>query len=214
MKTVVRHTIKLACLAALVACAAAVAAAQQPFASRLQIENLDALAPKAEKVVDVTLDENLLKLIPAIIRKADKNPNHPDVKRAAQIAAGFKGVYVRSFEFSEGGQWNDSDLASIRAQLKQPGWSRVVSVRTKKDGQNVEVYIMTDPSSVGGLAIVATEPTQLTVVNIVGRISIEDFATIQAHLPNYFPDLGIEIGDSGDKKPETKREAAPATKKP
>ena len=212
MRTVVRHTIKLACVATLVACASAVASAQQPFASRLQIENLDALAPKAEKVVDVTLDENLLKLIPAIIMKTSKND--PEALQAAKIAAGFKGIYVRSFEFDGAGQWNDSDLAAIRAQLKQPGWSRIVSVRTRKDGQNVEVYIMTDPSSLGGLAIVATEPTELTVVNIVGRISIEDFATIQAHLPNYFPDLGIEVGESGDKKPEAKREAAPPTRKP
>src|ERR1051325_2212812 len=136
MRTVVRHTIKLACVALLGACAAAVASAQQSFASKLQIENLDALAPKAERVVDVTLDENLLRLIPTIILKASKNSTDPDVKKAAQIAAGFKGVYVRSFEFSDGGQWNDSDLASIRAQLKQPGWSRIVSVRTKKDGQN------------------------------------------------------------------------------
>lgn len=212
MRTVVRHTIKLACVATLVACAAAVASAQQPFASKLQIENLDALAPRAERVVDVTLDENLLRLIPAIILKTGKNSTDPNVKKAAQIAAGFKGVYVRSFEFSDGGQWHDSDLAAIRAQLRQPGWSRIVSVRTKKDGQNVEVYIMTDPASLGGLAIVATEPTELTVVNIVGKISIEDFVAIQGHLN--FPDLGIELGGSDDKKPEAKRESAPATKKP
>src|SRR5918911_986531 len=132
MRTVVRQTIKLAGAALLVACAASVASAQQAFAqprSRLQIENLDALAPKADKVVDVTLDENLLKLIPAIIMKTKKND--PEALQAARIAAGFKGIYVRSFEFDGAGQWNDSDLAAIRTQLKQPGWSRIVSVRTR-----------------------------------------------------------------------------------
>jgi hypothetical protein len=217
MKTVITHTLKLVCVAALCACAQGAASAQQTLvqpASRLQIENLDALASKANKVVEVTLDENLLKLIPGLILKADKSDNHPDTKNIARIAAGFKGVYVRSFEFGSEGQWNEADIAGIRAQLRQPGWSRIVSVRSRKDGQNVEVYLMTDPSNFGGLAVLATEPNELTVVNIVGKINLEDLLALEGHLG--IPDLDIQIGgdtDRDDKKVETKRNA-PATKKP
>jgi hypothetical protein len=216
MKTVITHTLKLVCVAALVACAQGAASAQQALvqpASRLQIENLDALAPKANRVVDVTLDENLLKIIPAIILKSDKND--VEAKKIAAIAAGFKGVYVRSFEFDGEGQWNEADIAGIRAQLRQPGWSRIVSVRSRKDGQNVEVYLMTDPSSFGGLAVLATQPNELTVVNIVGKINLEDLLALEGHLG--IPDLDIQIGggdtDRDDKKTETKR-SPPATKKP
>lgn len=210
MRTVVKHTFKLVWVAALVACAATFASAQQPL-SKLQIENLDALAPKANRVVDVTLDENLLRIIPGLILKTDKDP---DAKKIAGIAAGFKGVYVRSFEFDGGGQWNEADIAGIRAQLKQPGWSRIVSVRSRKDGQNVEVYLMTDPSNFGGLAVLATQPNELTVVNIVGKINLEDLLALEGHLG--IPDLDIQIGgdtDRDDKKIETKR-ITPATKKP
>jgi hypothetical protein len=213
MKTVITHSLKLACLAALLACAVGSAHAQelaQPR-SKLQIENLDSLAAKADHVVDVTIDENLLKLIPSIILKTDKND--VEAKKIAAIAAGFKGVYVRSFEFSGEGQWAESDIAGIRAQLKQPGWSRIVSVKSRKDGQSVEVYMMTDPANLGGLAVIATQPNELTVVNIVGKINLDDILALEGHLG--IPDLDIQIGggDTDDKKHEPKRNA-PATKKP
>lgn len=213
MKTVITHSLKLACLAALLACAVGSAHAQelaQPR-SKLQIDNLDSLAGKADHVVDVTIDENLLRLIPSIILKGGKDD--PEAKKIAAIAAGFKGVYVRSFEFSGEGQWAESDIAGIRAQLKQPGWSRIVSVKSRKDGQNVEVYMMTDPANLGGLAVIATQPNALTVVNIVGKINLDDILALEGHLG--IPDLDIQIGggDTDDKKPEPKRNA-PATKKP
>jgi hypothetical protein len=227
MKTVFNHSLKLACLAALFACAPVAARAQKsvaqpravvepqtlvPPTSQLRIESLESLADKAEHVVDVTLDENLLRLIPAIILKADKNVE--EAKQAARIAAGFKGVYVRSFKFETEGQWKDADIRDIREQLKRPGWSRIVSVRSRKDGQNVEVYLMTDPASLGGLAVLATQPDELTVVNIVGKISLDDVLAIQGHFPG-FPDLNIQLGDAKDdeRKPET-RPAPPASKKP
>jgi hypothetical protein len=215
MKTVITHSLKLACLVALLACAAASARAQelaQPR-SKLQIENLDSLAGRAEHVIDVTIDENLLRLIPAIILKTDKHD--AEAKKIASIAAGFKGVYVRSFQFSDDKQWAESDIAGIRAQLKQPGWSRIVSVKSRKDGQNVEVYMMTDPANLGGLAVIATQPNELTVVNIVGRINLEDILALEGHLG--IPDLDVQIGggdtDRDDRKPEPKR-TQPATKRP
>ncbi|MFL6227425.1 MAG: DUF4252 domain-containing protein [Pyrinomonadaceae bacterium] len=208
MKTVIINSFKLACLAVLLACAPVAARAQSN--SKLQIENLEALAAKADNVVDVTIGEDLLKFIPAIILKTEKN--EVEAKKIARNSAGLKGVYVRSFNFAEAGQWHESDIAGIRAQLKEPGWSKIVSVRSRKDGQNVEVYIMTDPASFGGLAVIATQPNELTVVNIVGKINIEDLLSLEGHIG--IPDLDINIGgDTDDKKSDVKRNA-PVTKKP
>lgn len=210
MKIVFKHSFKLACLAALLACAAGAARAQQPI-SKLQIESLESLVPKADNVVDVTIDENTLRLIPMFINKSRKTS--ADVQKVARIAAGFKGVYVRVFEFGSEGQWAESDIAGIRKQLKEPGWSKLVSVRSRKDGQNVEVYLMTDPANLGGLAILATQPNELTVVNIVGKINIEDISALEGQFG--IPDLDIQIGnsDADEKKTDAKRNA-PATKKP
>jgi hypothetical protein len=209
MKTVFNHSLKLACLAALLVCAAGAARAQQQPISKLQIESLESLVSKADNVVDVTIDENTIKLIPMFIHKSAKTSE--DVRKIAKIAEGFKGVYVRVFSFGSEGQWAESDIAVIRQQLKEPGWSKIVSVRSRKDGQNVEVYLMTDPANLGGLAILATQPNELTVVNIVGKINIEDILALEGQFG--IPDLDIQIGEHEDKKPEPKP-AQPATKKP
>lgn len=215
MKTVVTHSLKLFCLAATLCCAHIAAHAQQqtfvPPRSKLQIEDLDRLAPKAEHVVDVTIPESLLGLIPRMLSKS----KDPDAAKVADIARGFKGVYVRVFQFGSEGQYAESDIAGLRAQLKQPGWERIVSVRSRKDGQNVEVYLMSDPANLGGLAVIATEPQELTVVNIVGKIDIDKLADLEGHLG--IPDLDIQTGSSGrddERKSEPKRANAGATKKP
>jgi hypothetical protein len=209
MKTLISHSLKLACLAAALACGSVAARAQEPI-SKLHIESLESLAPKADHVVDVTIDENTLKLIPMFIRKTKTDT---DAQKVLKIAAGFKGVYVRVFGFGSEGQWQESDIAGIREQLKRPGWSKLVSVRSRKDGQNVEVYLMTDPANLGGLAILATQANELTVVNIVGKINIEDILALQGQFG--IPDLDVQIGsDTDDKKSDAKHSNAPATKKP
>ena len=62
----------------------------------------------------------------------------------------------------------------MRAQLKAPGWARIVGVRSKKSGDNAEVFIGSTSGQVTGLVVIAAEPKQLTVVSIVGSIKPED----------------------------------------
>ena len=85
----------------------------------------------------------------------------------------------------------------MRRQLAAPGWQRLVEVRSLKQGTNCDVYLSMDGNRVNGLAIIAVEPRELTIVNIVGSIDLE-----QLHdLKNLgVPDLGIEA----DKKTITK----------
>jgi hypothetical protein len=131
--------------------------------------NLDQLAAKAKNVVDVTMDGPLLQLAGRFLSNKE-----PDEARAKRIVAGLKGVYVRSFEFDGPGEYDDKDVEQIRAQLKSPGWTRVVGVRSRRDGENAEVFLRTDGSSIGGLVVLVADPRELTIVNIVGQINPED----------------------------------------
>ena len=131
--------------------------------------SLDKLADKASQVVDVTLDGQLLQLASRFL--SDKNSDEAKVKR---LVGGLKGVYVRSFEFDHDNEYQESDVAPIRAQLKPPAWSRIVGVRSKKSGDNAEVFVSFDGSQFNGLCILALEPRELTVVSIVGVIKPED----------------------------------------
>jgi hypothetical protein len=69
----------------------------------------------------------------------------------------------------------------LRAQLRSPAWSRIVGVRSKRSGENSEVYIKTDSGKIGGLAILVTEPKELTIVSIEGAIDPDQLKQLGGH---------------------------------
>jgi hypothetical protein len=139
---------------------------------RLQLNFLDHLAKKAEEAVDVNMPAALLKLANWVL-----DPKDPDQARARKLIAGVQGVFVKSFEFKEDGDYSESDLESIRKQLTGD-WSCVVKVRGRQD--NVDVCLAQKDGKTLGLAIIAAEPRELTVVNIVGNISLEDLDAFES----------------------------------
>lgn len=145
------------------------------FGQPLQL-NLDKLAPKAAEVVDVTLDGALLQLAGKFL-----SSQKPDEARAKKLVAGLKGIYVKSFEFSKEGEYGEADLEAIRAQLRGPGWSRVVGVHSQHKGENTEVYIRSQGDQVAGFALITAEPKELTVVSIVGSIDLEQLSELGGH---------------------------------
>lgn len=174
-------------LAAMVACALALGApsatCQEP--AKLEIGNLERLAGKASEVVDVTLDEPMLQLAARFM--SDKRSS--DEAEARELVKRLKGVYVKSFEFDKAGEYSASDVESIRTQLHGP-WSRIVDVRSKRDGENAEVYMMGGGDNIAGLAIICAEPKELTVVNIVGPIDVDRLSDLEGRLG--VPRLGLE----------------------
>lgn len=137
---------------------------------------LDKLAAKASEVVDVSLDGALLQLASRFLD--DRNPDEANVKK---MVAGLKAIYVKSFEFDEKDQYKESDVEDLRTQLKAPGWSRIISAHSKRHGDNSDVYLKTDAGQISGLAIIVTDPKELTIVNIVGAIRPEDIRDLGGH---------------------------------
>ncbi len=162
---------KAAGLILLLAFCAATAHAQD---AKLQIEHLDKLAAKADQVVEVTLDERLLK---AAIKFLDSN--NPTEAKIKEIVSGLKGVYVRVFEFEKPGEYSPADIERIRSQLRAPGWQKMVGVYSRRGGDNVDVHVKMNGENITGLAIIAADPTQLTVVNIMGPIDLEKLRQLE-----------------------------------
>jgi Domain of unknown function (DUF4252) len=156
--------------------------------------SLDRLAEKASEVVDVTLDANLLQLAGRFL--SDKDADDAKVKK---VIAGLKGIYVRSFEFEKAGEYQDSDVEPLRAQLHTPAWSRIVGVRSRKSGENSEVYVKTENGKIGGLAILATEPKELTIVSIEGSIDPDQLSELGGHfgIPKVESDPQRKSGNRG-----------------
>ncbi|HKS67786.1 MAG TPA: DUF4252 domain-containing protein [Candidatus Acidoferrales bacterium] len=134
---------------------------------------LKKLAARASKTVDVTLDQSMLQFAGGFL-----DPKDPDQARAKKIIADMKGIYVHSFEFEKSGEYTDQDVAMIQDQLKGPEWSRIVNVKSKSEGQNVQVYFKKEGEKFKGLVVIATEPTELTFVDLVGPITPEDLRAL------------------------------------
>lgn len=152
--------------------------------SRLQMTSLDHLAAKASQTVDVSLDERLTRLAARVL--SDKDAEEKDVKK---LIEGIKGIYVKSFEFDADGQYVAADVEPIRTQLRGPGWTRLVNFMSKKEG-NVEVYMLFNGDQIGGLAVLAADDRELTVVNIVGPVDLDKLAKLEGQFG--VPELGIE----------------------
>ena len=181
MKSVLQTKFSALVIATLLIGSAAVAAKAQD--SRLQLGSLDHLAAKASESVDVNIDGRLMQLASKVLSGDD-----PDEKEIKKLVAGIKGIYVKSFEFENNGQFTAADVEAIRAQLRGPGWTRMVNITSKKEG-TVEVYLLMNGEEVGGLAVLSTEDRELTVVNIVGPVDIEKLGKLEGKFG--VPDLGL-----------------------
>jgi len=156
--------------------------------------SIEKLADKADEVVDVTLDASMLKMAAKFL-----NEDKGDEASAKKMVSGLNGIYVRSFEFSKEGEYSMADVDSIRAQYQPPTWSRMVGVRSRKSGEHTDVFVKQSNGSIAGLAVIAAEPRELTIVHISGNID-----------PAQLEKLGGEFGIP--KIEIEKKKAAPETK--
>ena len=129
------------------------------------------LAEKADEVVDVTLDANMLRLAAKFLSGKDS-----EERAVREMIGGLEGIYVRSYEFSEAGQYDKKLIDRIKSQLG-PSWKPLVTVRSKtKD--NVSIMADMHGDKVTGLVIIATEPREFTIVNIHAPIDIDRLAEL------------------------------------
>lgn len=170
--------------------AAIPAIAQQSF----DFKTLDKLGAKAKGSTNITLDNNTLKLALNFLGEGENS--------LKSLVNNLKGIYVRSYEFDKPGQYNEADLAPLRAYIKSLQWAKIVD--TREDNETSEIYILGLPNDkLGGLAIISAEPTEVTVVFISGTMDASDVAKLSGNLG--IPDLpslpGAVAKKSGPKNP-------------
>ena len=119
--------------------------------------NLDAVAAKAKEKAEITLEGALL---------AQALQMAPDKVKGA--GANVSRIVLRHYEFDQTGQYADSDLEAIRKQVST--WSRLVNVKDEKE--TVEIYMLNQDGKPGGFLLIAAEPKELTVVNVIGSIDL------------------------------------------
>lgn len=175
-------TVKLASLALLLVLGISATARSQ--SARIEMGQLEHLGTKASETVDVNIDERLMQLTAKFL-----SGKEPDELKIKELINGLKGIYVKSFEFERDGDYTQADIESIRSQLRNPAWGRILNVSSKREG-SIEVYLMSNASQVGGLVVLATNLKELTIVNIVGPVDLEKLSQLEGQFG--VPELGIE----------------------
>jgi len=204
MKLIITRSMRVLALGSALSVFAAAPAFAQGQA-KIDMSHLDKFAERADKVINVTVDEQLLRLAASFL--SDKKPDEAKIK---EMILGLKGVFVKRFEFEAPGEFTLADVESIRSQLNAPGWSSVANVRSKREG-NYDVSIMSEGSVIKGLAVLAAEAKAFTVVNIVGPIDLAKLAELEGKFG--IPHFGLEQ-IPGVTVTEKKREKNPEPDKP
>jgi len=153
-----------------------VPAAVSAQGARLQLDYLNKLAEKANDTVDVTVDAAMLKQTAGFLAGKGSDPT-----KVQQLLEGITGIYVKSFKFDTPGGYTDLDVEAVRKQLARPGWARVVGVRENRE--ITEIYLWKERDTNGGLAVIAAQPNELTIVNIVGRVDLASLGALGPMIP-------------------------------
>jgi hypothetical protein len=141
--------------------------------AKLQLDQLDFLANRANNTVDIKLDEHLIQISSKWLGK------DPDEEQIKDILKHLKGIYVKSFSFEKENAYLPSEIDSVLSQLRTGGWNKIVGITSKKEGENVDVYVMNLGNEISGLAVVCVNPKDFTVVNVVGPIDLEKLSQME-----------------------------------
>jgi hypothetical protein len=170
---------------------------------QLRLPEFAALADKASESVTVTLDQKLLSFACRFLSSED-----PEQVAARQFCTSLTGIYVRKYTFDNDYAYPKSDIDGVRKQLSAPGWNQIVGAISKKEHTVVDVYVLIDGDKAKSLAIIASEPREFAIVNIVGSIDLEKLHELEGNFG--VPKLEIETGKNAA---ATSKAPAPTPKK-
>jgi hypothetical protein len=143
---------------------------------KLSLPDFRALTPRATDSVSITLDAALLGLAARFLDSSD-----PEDAAVRDMITRVKGIYVTSYSFAKDFVYPADGIDAVRRQLAAPGWQRIVEVHSGKEHSAVDIYICQVQRETRGLAIIATEPHEFTIVNIVGSIDLEKLHKLEGH---------------------------------
>jgi hypothetical protein len=163
-------------------------------AQQLQLPDLARLSAGAVDVVDVSVDQALLGLAASFMSSGT------DDKEIKSLISSLKGIYVKSFTYGKDGAYDPSVLDSVRRQLSGGQWSRLLAAKSAAEGSDTAIYLWRNGDKPGGLAVLSASAREVTLINIVGTIDLEQLRTLQGKFG--VPDL--KMGDVAAKATTSK----------
>ncbi len=148
------------------------AAAEQPIESHPGYFSLDdlGLVDPALSSVDINLRGAMLRLVGASVLQEE-----PSLAALVSDLVAIRVLVTPANELRA--QQVDTVLGRGAASLEKAGWQRVVKVR--EADEQVHVYLKEVDGQIEGMTLFVYEPSdELTLINLVGRVDVEQLAAI------------------------------------
>jgi hypothetical protein len=148
--------------------------------AKLKLPDFSSLAGKATESVNISLNPWLLRIVASAMDDKDA-----DSAATKKLLSAIKSIEIRNYQFATDSAYSAADIDAVRRQLAAPGWSQLMQVRDRKKGEDVDMYILLENDRTRGFALIASEPREFTIINIVGSIGVEDLPRLEnyLHLP-------------------------------
>lgn len=159
-------------LALIAACLPVVALAAGPQLNLPPFSHLHHLATDS---IDISLGPGALGLAARLLAYDDSAD-----AQTRELVRGLKGVYIRSYEFSGDDLYPAADIDAVREQLSGPEWNRLTQVR-QSDGEKVDIYVCMTNDKISGLAVIASDRRNFTIVNVVGSLDLRQLGKLGQH---------------------------------
>jgi len=132
------------------------------------------LMPSAKgQFVEVNLSQSMLKFAAKLTARQEPE--------TAELIRGLKSIRVNVVGMDDTNRAGTIEqIESVRRKLEAQGWTKMVSVREKDGGDNVNVHVMQrGEDSIDGLVVtVIDHKGEAVFVNIVGNINADQIAKI------------------------------------
>ncbi len=142
--------------------AALLCVALQAWGQELDLSFLKDLEAKATEVTNVSLGKEQMQLIQGLTGSAGGE--------LKALASGIELVQVRSLEFDKEGMYSMAEMSALRDKVKTSEFLPVISVKEKNGF--TEILLRKGPKGNRGFLIIAVEPKEVTIVNIVGDLDL------------------------------------------
>ena len=159
------------------------------------------LMPSAKgQFVEVNLSSGMLKFAAKLAARHDPE--------AADLVGNLKSIRVNVVSMDDSNRASTIEkIESVRRKLEAQGWAKMVTVREKDDGDNVDVHVMQrGEDAIDGLVVtVIDHKGEAVFVNIVGNISADQISKIADKFDiDPLKNVHVKFGHKhGDKAKET-----------
>lgn len=159
--------------------------------AKLDIDT-EELKSQADEVVEVNLDGKALEQGSKLLAVRSGISNS-----FKSVLGSIKGIYRFTYRFALGNPYEIDAMENLHRQMTDSGWAPMIDVQNRKESTGLTVYSYTsEDDSPNGITVISNDPSEITVLNLVGDVDLEALARVGEALG--MPVMSISTTELGE----------------